>query len=68
GGEGVALVAAGNPAALAAGFQAGAAVGAAAKALGGGGGGRPDLARGKGRDPALLPQAVSAFEAYLGTL
>jgi alanyl-tRNA synthetase len=66
--DSVALVAAGNPAALAAGFHAGNAVGAAAKALGGGGGGRPDLARGKGRDAAALPAAVAAFEALLASL
>ena len=66
--DGVALVAAGNPAAIQAGFKAGDAVGAAAKAIGGGGGGRPDLARGKGADPARLGEAVAAFEAYLAAL
>ncbi len=66
GDDGVALVAVGNPAALAAGFQAGAAVKAAAAACGGGGGGRADLARGKGKDPALLPAAVAAFRARAG--
>jgi alanyl-tRNA synthetase len=65
---GVALVAAGNPAAVQAGFRAGDAVGTAAKVLGGGGGGRPDLARGKGSDPARLGEAVAAFEAYLAAL
>ena len=66
--EGVALVAAGNPAAVKAGFRAGAAVKAAAEAVGGGGGGRPDLARGKGKDASRLPEAVAAFERYLAGL
>jgi alanyl-tRNA synthetase len=68
GAEGVLLVAAGNPAAVKAGFKAGAAVKAAAEAVGGGGGGRPDLARGKGKDGAKVPEAVRAFEAYLAGL
>ena len=66
--EGVALVAAGNPAAVGKGFKAGAAVGVAAKALGGGGGGRPDLARGKGKDPGRIPEAVEALKAHLAGL
>ncbi|MCK6479611.1 MAG: alanine--tRNA ligase [Planctomycetes bacterium] len=67
-GEEVALVAAGNPAAVKRGFKAGAAVGVVAKALGGGGGGRPDLARGKGRDPARVPAALAALEEHLSAL
>ncbi len=67
-GEEVLIVAAGNPAAVKAGFKAGAAVGVVAKALGGGGGGRPDFARGKGKDPTRIPEAVAAFEAYLAGL
>jgi alanyl-tRNA synthetase len=67
-GDAVALLAAGNPAAVKSGFAAGAAVGAAAKALGGGGGGRPDLARGKGSDPSRIPAALQAFESYLASL
>jgi alanyl-tRNA synthetase len=68
-GEGtVSLVAAGNPDAVRIGYDAASAVLTAAKALGGGGGGRPDLARGKGKDPARIPEAVAAFEAYLGGL
>jgi alanyl-tRNA synthetase len=66
--EGVVLVAAGNPAAVKAGFKAGAAVKAAAEKVGGGGGGRPDFARGKGKDAAALPEAVKAFETYLAGL
>jgi alanyl-tRNA synthetase len=63
--EGLALVAAGNPAAVKAGFHAGKAVAAAAKAVGGGGGGRPDLARGKGGAGADPAAAAAAFEAFL---
>ncbi|NUN53329.1 MAG: hypothetical protein HUU06_11170, partial [Planctomycetaceae bacterium] len=36
--------------------------------LGGGGGGRPDLARGKGRDPARVPAALAALEEHLSAL
>jgi alanyl-tRNA synthetase len=35
------------------------------KAMGGGGGGRPELAQGKGRNPANLPQAVRAARDLL---
>jgi len=63
--DGVPIVAVGNPAAVRAGFKAGAAVQAAAKALGGGGGGRPDLARGKGKDAGKIPDAVEAFATYV---
>ena len=66
--EGVALVAAGNPAAGGHGFKARPALGVAAKALGGGGGGRPDLARGKGKDPGRIPEAVEALKAHLAGL
>lgn len=40
------------------GLKAGEWVGAAAKIVGGGGGGRPDLAQAGGRDPAKLPEAL----------
>jgi alanyl-tRNA synthetase len=66
--DGVDLVAVGNQAAVKAGFNAGSTVSDIAKLLGGGGGGRPDLARGKGKDAARLPEAVKAFEGYLAGL
>jgi alanyl-tRNA synthetase len=42
------------------GLSAGTWVGDAAKAVGGGGGGRPDLAQAGGKDPAKLPEALAA--------
>ena len=42
------------------GLKAGDWVGAAAKAVGGGGGGRPDMAQAGGKDPSKLPQALTA--------
>jgi alanyl-tRNA synthetase len=38
---------------------------AAAKAVGGGGGGRPDLAQAGGKSPENLPQAIADGKAYL---
>lgn len=38
---------------------------AAAKAVGGGGGGRPDLAQAGGKTPENLPQAIADGQAYL---
>jgi alanyl-tRNA synthetase len=43
--------------------QAGKLVGSLALALGGKGGGRPDMAEGGGKDPAALPGALAAVEA-----
>jgi alanyl-tRNA synthetase len=40
------------------GIKAGDWVGAAARAVGGGGGGRPDLAQAGGKQPAKLPEAL----------
>ncbi|MDQ2840033.1 MAG: alanine--tRNA ligase [Acidobacteriota bacterium] len=40
--------------------QAGKLVGEVAKAIGGKGGGRPDMAEGAGRDPSLLPAALNS--------
>jgi alanyl-tRNA synthetase len=37
----------------------------ATKALGGGGGGRPDLAQGQGSDRAKIPEAIAAARARL---
>ena len=46
------------------GVKAGDCVKAAAKEVQGGGGGRPDLAEAGGKDPANLPAAIAAGEAY----
>ncbi|MCU1537556.1 MAG: alanyl-tRNA synthetase, partial [Humibacillus sp.] len=37
----------------------------AAQALGGGGGGKPDLAQGGGTDPTKVPQALEGIENAL---
>ena len=55
----VALLAAVSPALVKRGVKAGDAVKAAAKEVGGGGGGRPDLAEAGGKDPAGLPAALA---------
>ena len=44
------------------GFDAGRVVRDAAKAMGGGGGGRPDMGQAGGRDPDKLPDAIQAVE------
>ena len=44
-------------------IQAGKLVGTLAQALGGKGGGRPDMAEGGGKNPAALPQALSSLIA-----
>ncbi len=44
-------------------LQAGKLVGTLAQAVGGKGGGRPDMAEGGGKDPAALPQALSLLAA-----
>lgn len=52
------LVAAVTPGAQERGLHAGRLVGEVARRLGGGGGGRPDLAQAGGRDPGRLPEAL----------
>ena len=52
-----------NKAAQQAGIKAGDLVGVAARALGGGGGGRPDMAQGGGTDAAKIDEALRAVEA-----
>lgn len=47
------------------GIKAGTWVGDAAKDVGGGGGGRPDLAQAGGKEPAKLPQALQAASASM---
>ncbi|WP_285728500.1 alanine--tRNA ligase [Nocardiopsis sp. ATB16-24] len=51
-----------NKAAQKAGIKAGELVGVAARALGGGGGGRPDIAQGGGSDPGKVDEALRAVE------
>ncbi len=45
--------------------QAGGLVKELASVLGGGGGGKPEQAQGKGRDPSKLPEAVAAARKIL---
>jgi len=47
-------------------FQAGKLIQEVAKAVGGGGGGRPDLAQAGGKDPAKLDAALELAYAYVG--
>jgi alanyl-tRNA synthetase len=61
----VILVAAFGPAVIAAGPKAGAFIGGVAKACGGGGGGRPNLAQAGGRDGAALDGALAAAREQL---
>ncbi len=49
------------------GIHAGNLVGAVAKIVGGGGGGRPDFATAGGKDPDRLPQAVAAVNDLVST-
>ncbi|MGW9155858.1 DHHA1 domain-containing protein, partial [Streptomyces virginiae] len=51
-----------NEAARERGLKAGDLVRTAAKTLGGGGGGKPDVAQGGGQNPAAVPEAISAVE------
>ena len=44
-------------------IQAGKLVGTLALAVGGKGGGRPDMAEGGGKDPSALPRALAAISA-----
>jgi alanyl-tRNA synthetase len=61
----VVLVAAFGPDVVAAGPKAGAFLGGVAKACGGGGGGRPNLAQAGGRDGAALDRALQEAEQQL---
>ncbi|MBI4880804.1 MAG: alanine--tRNA ligase [Planctomycetes bacterium] len=58
----VALVVACGPGALARGLKAGDLCRQIGQALGGGGGGRPNMAQGQGRDAAALPRALADAE------
>ncbi|WP_368412502.1 alanine--tRNA ligase [Synechococcus sp.] len=61
----VTLVVAFGPELIKRGLQAGKFVGVVAKACGGGGGGRPNLAQAGGRDPGALPGALAAAKRDL---
>ncbi len=61
----VAFVVATTSAARDAGLAAGRLIAALAPAVGGRGGGKPDLAQGGGTDPAGIPAAVEALRAHL---
>jgi alanyl-tRNA synthetase len=63
--DGKAQLAAGVTKDLTAQFKAGDLVNAAAQALGGKGGGKPDLAMAGGKDPAQIPAALAAAETWL---
>jgi alanyl-tRNA synthetase len=63
----VALVAALNDAAIHRGLSAGDLIKAAAPAVGGRGGGKPDVAQGGGTDPAGIPAALQAGEEAVAT-
>ncbi|MDI6713003.1 MAG: alanine--tRNA ligase [Anaerosomatales bacterium] len=62
----VLLVAAGTDAAVASGFDAGALVREAARAVGGGGGGKPAFAQAGGKDASAVDAALDAVKAALG--
>ena len=64
----VILVAAFGKAVIAAGPKAGAFIGSVAKACGGGGGGRPQLAQAGGKDGAALDGALTAAHQQLRSL
>ena len=59
------VVIATTEAARTAGLQAGRLVSLACGELGGGGGGKPDLAQGGGSDPAAIPAAIAAVKAAI---
>ncbi|MDT0442787.1 alanine--tRNA ligase [Streptomyces johnsoniae] len=57
-----------NEAARERGLKAGDLVRTAAKALGGGGGGKPDVAQGGGQDPAAIDEALAAVERQVADI
>ncbi|MDO5025707.1 MAG: alanine--tRNA ligase [Trueperella sp.] len=61
------IVVATNEPAREIGIQAGKLVGIAARALGGGGGGKPDLAQGGGKDVSQIPAALAAITDAVAT-
>ena len=60
----VALLASVPEAMIKQGFKAGDWIKHVAPIVGGGGGGRPDLAQAGGKDPSKLPEALQAAEAF----
>ncbi len=68
GSGGVSLVLAATPDLVLAGFNAGTSLKEVAAALGGGGGGRPDLARGKGTDAEGLEQGFEILKDQISRL
>jgi len=60
-GDNVAIVVAAGDDALARGFDSGRIIRAVAGIVGGGGGGKPGLAQGKGRDPSKVNEALATF-------
>jgi alanyl-tRNA synthetase len=59
------LVATATPEAIAAGVSAGDVIGAIAPIVGGGGGGRPSMARAGGKDPSRLDDALAAARRFV---
>ena len=66
--EGLLLAVAASARAVASGFDSGAAVRDVARAMGGGGGGRPDLGRGKGPAPGELGSGVEILRQKAASL
>jgi alanyl-tRNA synthetase len=50
------------------GISAGKWIGPVAQAVGGGGGGRPDLAQAGGKEPAKLPEALQVAERTIAAM
>ena len=59
------MLAAGNDAAVAAGFDANAVIKGIAPVLGGGGGGKPNMAQAGGKDASKIPEAIVAAKELL---
>ena len=60
------MLAAGNDAAVEAGFNANDVIKQVAPVLGGGGGGKPNMAQAGGKDAAKIPEAVAKAKEVLG--
>ena len=59
------LIAAVTPDLISRGLKAGDLIKSVAQVVGGGGGGRPDMAQAGGKDPAKLPEALAQVESYI---
>ena len=59
------LIAAVTPDLISRGLKAGDLIKRVAQVVGGGGGGRPDMAQAGGKDPAKLPEALAQVESYI---